>query len=98
MPSHGLIQSAQEVLVELLFGVLVKLVVLLQQGLLGPHLRQGGLHARRSDSLAFVAATVRRRHRLDLLNNCLPGVNLIDDGEESGQFCLVPWQCFQLVH
>ena len=38
MPAHRLVQRAQEVLIELLFGILVELVVLLEESLLGTHL------------------------------------------------------------
>ena len=98
MPSHSLIKSAEEVLVELLLRVLVQHVILLQQSLLGADLRQGRLHARRRYSLAFVAAAVRWGHCLDLLNDCLPGVDLVNNSEETGKLRPVPRQGFQLLH
>ena len=74
--THRLIQCRQEVLVELLFGFLVQLVVLLKESLLGAQHVHGVLPGGRSYPLALVAATVRRCESLDLLYDGLPRVDL----------------------
>ena len=82
---HGLVQCAQEVLIELLFGVLVELVVLLEESLLGTDLCEDAvlIVAGRSNAPALIAATMSWSHCLDLLNNSRSWVDLVDHGEEA---------------
>ena len=98
VPPHSLIKRAKEVLVELLLGVLVEHVVLLQQGFLRADLGQSRLHARRSYTFAFVATTVRWGHCFNLLNDRLPWIDLVNNSEETGKFGPMPWQGFQLLY
>jgi len=85
VPTHRLVQSAQEVRIELLLRILIQLVVLLEERLLGPDLTQRSIViiTCRSDPATLVAPAMRWSHCFDLLDDRSSWVNLVNHGEEA---------------
>ena len=92
LTAQSIVQCFHESHVELLFSVLVQDVIHLLEGLLWADLGQssipflGGCEPSTPES---GPATIRWCECLDLLNNGLPRVYSINNGEESNQFGFV---------
>ena len=96
--SHGLIKGAHEMLIELLLCVLVKLVILLKEGSLWPHLVESiSRSVGRCNSFSFVTSSWSWSKCFNLLNYCLARIYLINHREKSSQLCFVPRKNFQLI-
>lgn len=96
-----LFQVLNEFVVEVSFGVLVQLLVLLKQSLLGCYFYldvcglSAGAHLRlhiavHTYFLGDLRPRLVRRHRLNFIDYLLPWVDFVNHREKGGQFGLVP--------